>query len=328
MSDLRRWRDQTPQATAIRAYRADGEATVITYAELAGWVERYAGALYQLGVRPGRVVAFQLPNWWQAQALLLAATRLQAVVAPIMTTIRPRELQRLLHRVGACVCVTAGEWAGFNHATALKDIAPSLPALRHRVVIGDATDGDVDFPSLFEDTPWEKLHPVALDDAVEDPDRVAMVLFTSGTSGEPKGALHTQLYASACSITQIHDFGPEDVRFTPARAYAYRRPRRHSIGPDSGASVVLLDDWSGQRGLQVLADSAATGLVAAPSFVYDMLAGNRKNARPSAGSAYGALRGHDHPQTAHRGGAEHLRGASAQRLGLDRNRHRNRDAQR
>ena len=93
---------------------------------------------------------------------------------------------------GACLCVTAYEWAGFDHAAALKDIASALPELQHRVVIGADTDGDGDFPSLFEDTPWEKRHPVVLDDAVEDPDRVAMLMFTSGTSGEPKGALHTQ----------------------------------------------------------------------------------------------------------------------------------------
>jgi acyl-coenzyme A synthetase/AMP-(fatty) acid ligase len=69
--------------------------------------------LYGLGVRPGQAVACQLPNWWQAQALLLAATRLGAVVAPVMTTIRPRELERMLRLLGARVCVTVDEWAGF-----------------------------------------------------------------------------------------------------------------------------------------------------------------------------------------------------------------------
>ncbi len=172
------------------------------------------------------------------------------------------------------MCATADEWAGFDHAAALKDIASALPELQHRVVIGDAAAGDVDFRSFFDETPWEDRHPVALDDAIEDPDRVAMILFTSGTSGEPKGALHTQntLYASASSVIQVDDFGRADVRFTP-------HALMHTVGQDAarsaliaGASVVLLDAWSGRRGLQVLADSATTGLVAAPSFVYDMLA--------------------------------------------------------
>jgi cyclohexanecarboxylate-CoA ligase len=111
ISDLRRWRDATPDAPAIRAYRADEGSARISYAEYAHYVERFAGALYELGVRVGDVVGCQLPNWWQAHALLLAAIRLEAVVAPIATTIRPRELEWMLRVLGARVCVTVDEWA-------------------------------------------------------------------------------------------------------------------------------------------------------------------------------------------------------------------------
>lgn len=71
--------------------------------------------------------------------------------------------------------VTADEWAGFGHTAALAEIAPRLPELRHRVVFGEPADGEIDFRSFFEETPWERHHPVARDDAREDPDRVAMV---------------------------------------------------------------------------------------------------------------------------------------------------------
>ena len=274
ISDLCRWRDATPDAPAIKAYLADGRSLVISYAEYSRHVERFAGALYELGVRPGQVVACQLPNWWQAQALLLAATRPEAVVAPIMTTIRPRELERMLRLLGASVCVTVDEWAGFGHAAALGEIAPRLPELRHRVVIGQPAGAEIEFRSFFEETPWEQHHPVALDDAREDPDRVALVLFTSGTSGESKGALHTQntMYASARSVGEVHPSGPEDVRFTP-------HPLMHIEGQDNalavlfvGASMVLLDSWSGEPGLQVPTESGTTAFVAAPSLVYDMIA--------------------------------------------------------
>ncbi|WP_433559096.1 AMP-binding protein [Pseudonocardia xinjiangensis] len=274
ISDLCRWRDATPGAPAIMAYRADEGSVRLSYAEYAGHVERFAGALYELGVRPGDVVACQLPSWWQAQALLLAATRLEAVAAPIMTTIRPRELERMLRLLGASVCVTVDEWAGFGHAAALGEIAHRLPELRHRVVIGEPADGEIDFRSFFEETPWEGCHPVALDDAWEDPDCVALVLFTSGTSGEPKGALHTQntMYASAVSVGDVHDFGRDSVRFTP-------HALMHIVGQDNalavllaGASMVLLDDWSGGLGLRVLAGSGTTDLVAGPSFVHDVIA--------------------------------------------------------
>jgi cyclohexanecarboxylate-CoA ligase len=58
------------------------------------------------------------------------------------------------------------------------------------VVFGKPGEDEIEFVPFFEDTPWEKRHPDALDDAVEDPDRLALTLFASGTSGEPKGALH------------------------------------------------------------------------------------------------------------------------------------------
>ncbi|GAA3041405.1 cyclohexanecarboxylate-CoA ligase [Pseudonocardia yunnanensis] len=269
-----RWRDATPDAPAIKAYRVDERSVRISYAEYARHVERFAGALYELGVRPGQVVACQLPNWWQAQALLLAAARLEAVVAPIMTTIRPRELERMLRLLGASVYVTVDEWAGFGHSAALAEIAPRLPELRHRVVIGAPACGEIDFRSFFEETPWEQRHPVVLDDAQEDPDRVALVLFTSGTTGEPKGALHTQntMYASAISVGEVHNFGADDVRFTP-HALMHIVAQTNALGVlSAGASMVLLDTWSGERGLQVLADSGTTAFVAAPSFVHDMIA--------------------------------------------------------
>jgi cyclohexanecarboxylate-CoA ligase len=274
ISDLRGWRDETPDAPAIKAYRADGDRTLIDYADYAHRVERFAGALYELGVRPGQVVAFQLPNWWQAQALLLAATRLEAVLVPIMTTIRPRELERMLHRLGPSVCVTVDEWAGFGHAAALAEIAPRLPELRHRVVIGKPADGEIEFRSFFEDTPWEQHHPVALDDAREDPDRVAMVLFTSGTSGEPKGALHTEntLYAGTSGLVEALHVGPDDVRFTPHAVMHILGQISARAALVAGASTVQLDAWSGERGLQVLADSGTTAFTAAPTFVYDMIA--------------------------------------------------------
>ncbi|WP_433281467.1 AMP-binding protein [Pseudonocardia xinjiangensis] len=274
ISDLRRWRDETPGAPAIDAYRADGGSVRISYAEYAHRVERCAGALYELGVRPGHVVACQLPNWWQAQVLVLAAARLGAVLAPIMTTIRPRELERMLHRLGASVCVTVDEWAGFDHAAALREIASRLPELRHRVVIGNPADGEIEFGSFFEATPWEQRHPVALDDVREDPDRVSLVLFTSGTSGEPKGALHSEntWYSATSGMVEPLEVTSDDVIFTPHSLMHAAGQFCSRMSVLAGACMVLLDAWSGERGLQVLADSGTTHLMGAPSFVYDVIA--------------------------------------------------------
>src|ERR1700754_4037549 len=185
IDDLRRWQDEAPESIAVIAHRADSGILRITYREYAAHVERFAGALFELGVRPGQVVAVQLPNWWQANALVLACARIGAVVAPIMTSIRSRELERVLARLQARVCVTTDRWAGFDHAAGLAEMAARLPDLQHRVVLGaSVSEDEVDFVRHFQQTPWELTHPVALDTGRPDPDRVFMVLFTSGTSGE------------------------------------------------------------------------------------------------------------------------------------------------
>jgi cyclohexanecarboxylate-CoA ligase len=293
IGDLRRWRAESPDAIAIRAYRAGTVgaelcSVELSYADYAHYVERFAGALYELGVRPGQVVAFQLPNWWQSGALLLAAMRLQAVLAPIMTTIRPRELERMLARVGANVCVTVDEWDGFHHAAALREMAPRLPELRHRVVIGTAEDGETEFGPFFEDTPWEQRHPVALDDASEDPDRVAILFFTSGTSGEPKGALHSHNTVHA-GMAGLGEPGvePQDVIFTPHSLMHTLAYRSTLLSLWNGACRVLLDSWSGERGAAILAETDTTIMFAAPTFIQDVIAG--RDGEPQRLSALRAL---------------------------------------
>ncbi|MCH6170024.1 AMP-binding protein [Pseudonocardia alaniniphila] len=276
IGDLRQWRVETPDAIAIRAHRSGGPQRQISYGEYAGHVERFAGALVELGVRPGEVVALQLPNWWQAGALMLAAARVGAVLTLIPPNIRSRELERVLAGTDASLCVTADEWTGFDHAAAVREMAPRLPQLRTRVVLGRPAGGDeIGFTSFFEDTPWERRHPVALEDAQEDPDRVAVVCFTSGTSGEPKGILHTwnTLHATVAQLVEIDGGGPGEALFTPITivhlfgvVYSVLTPLL------TGACSVLLDAWSGETGLAVLAESGATQFTATPLHFFDLVA--------------------------------------------------------
>lgn len=86
IGDLRRWRGDTADAIAIRAYRSGEPQRQISYSEYAGHVERFAGAFVELGVPPGEVVALQLPNLWQTSALTLAAARVGAVLTLIPPT--------------------------------------------------------------------------------------------------------------------------------------------------------------------------------------------------------------------------------------------------
>jgi cyclohexanecarboxylate-CoA ligase len=187
----------------------------------------------------------------------------------------------MLQRVEASVCITVDRWAGFDHAEALRDMASRLPTLRHRVVLGRARKGDIEFTPVFEETPWEQRHPVALDDAKEDPDAVSAVFFTSGTSGEPKAALHTEntLFTTTVAVCEVMDIESSDVLFSPHALMHMAAQMSARAALQTGASIVLLDSWSGPRGLEAMAESGTTQLViAAPVYINDLIAalGKRK----------------------------------------------------
>jgi cyclohexanecarboxylate-CoA ligase len=276
LDDLRRWRDESPDATAMISAAADAGVRPVTWREYAGFVERFAGAFRELGVEPGGVVAVQIPSWWQCSALLLACARVGAVCAPVMTTIRPRELERILRRLDARVCVTVDRWAGFEHSAAVAEMAPRLPALRHRVILGaTVAEDEIDFSEFFEHTSWAARHPMALEDARVDPDRVVLALFTSGTSGEPKGVLHTfnTLHAGVGQVVGEEPIGPDDVIFLP-HALTHLAGIFHNvlIPLFSGATAVLLDVWDGKAGLKLLAETGVTVFGGAPTFWFELIA--------------------------------------------------------
>lgn len=272
LDDLARWRAETPDAPALLVSEAGRGTLELSYARYAEYVDRFAGALHALGVRSGQVVAMQLPNVWQVGPLVLACARLGAVAAPIMCAFRPRELERMLRRLDAVVCVTVDRWDNFDHAAALAEMAPRLPALRHRVVLGErtpgerTTGGELDFREYFEQTEHDTLP----DPSIVDPDRVSLVLFTSGTSGEPKAVLHTlnTSYAWYAPLAAADGIGPDSRVYSPNAA-------THIVGLTMGifmplhrgACAVVTDRWEPETVIPFLAWAQVNWMVIVPVFL-------------------------------------------------------------
>lgn len=276
LDDLARWSAETPDAPALLASEAGQEPLELSYAQYAEHVDRFAGALHALGVRSGQVVAMQLPNLWQVGPLVLACARLGAVAAPIMCTIRPRELERMLRRMETVVCVTIDRWDNFEHAAALAEMAPRLPALRHRVVLGGPTahgdagnagdNGEVDFREYFERTE----HTTLPDPSVVDPDRVSLVLFTSGTSGEPKAVLHTlnTSYAWYAAVSAVDGVGPDSRVYSPnATTHIVGLTMGLLMPVHRGACAVMTDLWEPDAVVPFLAKANVSWIVGHPLFL-------------------------------------------------------------
>ncbi len=227
------------------AARADAEAVVCgevrwTYAQLLEQVRTAAGALLSRGVRPGERVAIWAPNSERWIVAALALQYLGVAVVPMNTRYKGDEARDLLERTGAVALFTESGFLGLDYAAMLgvdgSSPLPGLPALRLLVELGDAPS-----PSAVG---WSQLTGAvdgvarAAADAAADavtPDAVGAIIFTSGTTGHPKGAMLGQgqllhvfgLYARGLGV------GPGD------RAIA-ANPFFHTFGYAAGILTCLI----------------------------------------------------------------------------------------
>lgn len=260
---------RTPDKPALVGYRADRVGSRrFTWREFAEVVSRCAAGLEDLGVGAGDIVAVQLPNWWEFVVVSMAANRIGAVVNPLMPIFRERELFYMLGFAGAKVLVVPKVFRGFDHATMAYGLQRELPELRHVVVVdGEGEDG-FERRLLSGSRRVEPQQPPRL-----APDAMAVVMFTSGTTGSPKGVMHSHNTLLACNRALAGRFGltADDVMLACS-------PLGHMtgyaaimlLGFSLGSTVVLQDVWEGRRGVTIMADEGVTFTAASTPFLSDI----------------------------------------------------------
>lgn len=177
------------------AARTPGRAAVVdrggatSYAELQRLSHIVAAGLVRLGVGPGDVVSWQLPNRLEVVVLMAACSRIGAVFNSVAPIFREHEVSTMLALGAPKVVVTVESFRDFGHAKMMSSIAQNLPDVPTVVVI-DGAGGDVGWSQVLADG-QERLDTEGPADADVSADSVAQLAFTSGTTGEPKGILHT-----------------------------------------------------------------------------------------------------------------------------------------
>ena len=218
----------------------------------------------------GSVVSFMLPNWHEAAVIYLGATIAGMVVNPILPALRESELLLILRDADTRMIFVPSVFGRHDYAAMLIRLVAQLENPPEVVVVREGA-------SLPE------AKPPAAELPTLDPDAVRMVLYTSGTTGRPKGVLHSHNSMHAL-IAQLRDHW----RVQPGDRFLVPSPIAHIGGSIYafecplllGTSAVLMDRWNADTAVELIDDRGCTHIAGATPFLEQLLvaaerAGNR-----------------------------------------------------
>ncbi len=238
--------------------RVDGDTTAVTLDELLERARACAERLAGTGVEAGDMVVVQAPADLSGTEVLAAAWLVGAVAVPIATTATAAELAHAVRQTGAVRAVVAPEWRG-------RDLVAGATALglRQVVVLGaQAVDGAVAL---------ESIPPVPLPSGVrpQSPSSVACVLYTSGSTAEPKGVRHSH-ETLLCGLTAVPaDATGRMLGTFPAGHVASLLSLLRPLA--AGGTTVVMDRWSARAAAELIEEHRITSSAGTPFFLSTLL---------------------------------------------------------
>jgi cyclohexanecarboxylate-CoA ligase len=248
--------------------------TRLTYAELGQLVDRLALAFLAMGIDTGDVVSFQLPNWYQFVVVQYALSRIGAVGNPLIPIYRQRELRFMLQLAASKVMIIPRTFRGFDYPAMMRELRVDLPALERIFVLGEDVPDDMDSFDALLHTPWEAPGDVAALHARQvNPNALAEIIFTSGTTGEPKGVMHTH-NTILCPILRLI----ERLQLTAQEVVLMASTFGHQTGylygvhmpTVLGGTAVYMDIWRPARAIELIASEGVTWTMGATPFLSDL----------------------------------------------------------
>lgn len=252
------------QDTPNRVLIVDGDVELTAAA-----LHRQAGALattMSQRIPAGSVVSFMLPNWHEAAVVYLAATIAGMVVNPILPSLRDSELQFILTDADVRMIVIPRQFRGFDYAAMLSRVTATMPSPPEVVVVRG------DHP---RQTPLAELLGAQVAELPElDPGAVRMIMYTSGTTGRPKGVLHKHdsIHALIRQLGEHWRIDAGDTFLVPSpiahiggSIYAFECPLL------LGSTAVLMDTWDPDQAVTLMQARRCTHMAGATPFLEGLL---------------------------------------------------------
>jgi acyl-CoA synthetase len=240
-----------------------------TYADVHDEARRLAGALAEAGIAPGESVAFQMPNWREAIVAFYGLAIGGYVLVPIVHIYGPKEVRFILAQSGARAYISADRYGHVDHLDIVD--GASLPHLQLHVVAGEAAGRPpngvrrVDWSVVDAASPVEGVVPA-------DPDDVVVLAYTSGTTSDPKGVMHTHrtLLAEVAHIRGWITRGAPNLMGSPV-THATGMLGAVLAPMELGEPIHLIDRWDPTRVLDVMLEADVGAGTGASVFLASLL---------------------------------------------------------
>jgi len=258
----------TPDEVAI--YLEDEPA--ITYGSVAEQARRLITGLQQLGLEQGDVISFQLPNWRESVVLDIAASAMGLIVNPVIPIYRDRELRFILKDARTKLIYIPERIRSLEFPSMIASLQAELPELKHKVTVRAEGDheGMLRFEDLLDNTPADLSSLPTI-----DPNSVKTILYTSGTTGNPKAVLHSHNTLSRIIQNSVDywEMDERDIMLMPS-------PVTHITGYGSGMVLpfitpvksALMARWDADAAVEFTNRIGATASVGATPFLVELLA--------------------------------------------------------
>jgi acyl-CoA synthetase (AMP-forming)/AMP-acid ligase II len=268
------WPDKTVADLAFERVRNDPDRILVidgshslSAGQLLETAHRLASRLNAAGLKAGDVISFQLPNWWEASVINLAASIAGLVVNPIVPINRDGELVHMLGAARSRFVFVPAVFRGYDYAAMMQRVCAVLPDPPIVVVVRGEPGGFVGFDELVADGPLIKPRAI-------DPNAVKLLMYTSGTTGMPKAVLHSHNSIHADGVKMYRAMALDDgsVSFCGS-------PLTHVSGYLwilnmpwlRGVPAVSLEQWQIAAAFDLLKRHECSVMIGATPFLQDLV---------------------------------------------------------